>query len=566
MSRKKKRNKKQSQPKSAFTPIPRERALIPLEKKTLVAQEAAVEVPASAKKKRWLSGRVALRARHRRAGHTRRRVVLSAALVFTLGVAAVAVFVLDVPHWQKLDPLKLTRLSQTSRLYDNEGSLVTKLRGAENRTLVSLSEVPVAVRAAFIAAEDLRFYEHNGFDLVRIFGALVADLKSQSFSQGASTITQQLVKLTHLTNEKTIARKAEELYLAIQLEQAFDKDEILEMYLNTVYFGNSAYGIQAAAEYYFAKDVSELTAAEGAALAATIKAPSAYSLTDGPEANRTRRNYILTTMEENGMLPASEAAAARAQELAAARNTPATNVYGWYVDAALEEAEALLGITADQLLTGGYYIETALNQPLQAIADALFADDGNFPDNASDGTPVQGALAVADTKTGALLALVGGRDYTTARGFNRATQMRRQPGSAIKPLAVYAPAIQAGYTAASIVLDEQEDFGGGYTPRNSGNLYYGNVTLRRALALSLNVATVRLMSEIGISRSTAFLEKTGIPLTDTDGNLSLALGVDDDRRNACGAGRFLRNVRQPGRLQPALYRHAHLCPYGRKAL
>ncbi len=524
MSRKKKRNKKQSQPKSAFTPIPRERALIPLEKKTLVAQEAAVEVPASAKKKRWLSGRVALRARHRRAGHTRRRVVLSAALVFTLGVAAVAVFVLDVPHWQKLDPLKLTRLSQTSRLYDNEGSLVTKLRGAENRTLVSLSEVPVAVRAAFIAAEDLRFYEHNGFDLVRIFGALVADLKSQSFSQGASTITQQLVKLTHLTNEKTIARKAEELYLAIQLEQAFDKDEILEMYLNTVYFGNSAYGIQAAAEYYFAKDVSELTAAEGAALAATIKAPSAYSLTDGPEANRTRRNYILTTMEENGMLPASEAAAARAQELAAARNTPATNVYGWYVDAALEEAEALLGITADQLLTGGYYIETALNQPLQAIADALFADDGNFPDNASDGTPVQGALAVADTKTGALLALVGGRDYTTARGFNRATQMRRQPGSAIKPLAVYAPAIQAGYTAASIVLDEQEDFGGGYTPRNSGNLYYGNVTLRRALALSLNVATVRLMSEIGISRSTAFLEKTGIPLTDTDGNLSLALG------------------------------------------
>ena len=194
------------------------------------------------------------------------------------------------------------------------------------------------------------------------------------------------------------------------------------------------------------------------------------------------------------------------------------------MDAALEEAEALLGITADQLLTGGYYIETALNQPLQAIADALFADDGNFPDNASDGTPVQGALAVADTKTGALLALVGGRDYTTARGFNRATQMRRQPGSAIKPLAVYAPAIQAGYTAASIVLDEQEDFGGGYTPRNSGNLYYGNVTLRRALALSLNVATVRLMSEIGISRSTAFLEKTGIPLTDTDGNLSLALG------------------------------------------
>ena len=228
---KKKRNKKQSQPKSAFTPIPRERALIPLEKKTLVAQEAAVEVPASAEEKAVAVGRVALRARHRRAGHTRRRVVLSAALVFHAGRCRCGRVCARCAALQKLDPLKLTRLSQTSRLYDNEGSLVTKLRAQKNRTLVSLSEVPVAVRAAFIAAEDLRFYEHNGFDLVRIFGALVADLKSQSFSQGASTITQQLVKLTHLTNEKTIARKAEELYLAIQLEQAFDKDEILEMYL-----------------------------------------------------------------------------------------------------------------------------------------------------------------------------------------------------------------------------------------------------------------------------------------------------------------------------------------------
>ena len=496
MARKKRKNHPAK--KEAFTPIPRERALV-VREDTFALQKAMTALAAQEKPRRQKKQR----RRRRRTGW------LIAALLLA-GALCAGVFVLDIPHWQQLDPAKLSRLSQTSRLYDASGALVTKLRGAENRTLVSIDQVPLAVRGAFLAAEDLRFYEHHGFDLVRIFGAIVADLKSQSFSQGASTIDQQLVKLTHLSSEKTFARKAEELYLAIQLDSRYTKDEILEMYLNTVYFG---------------KEVEELTAAEGAALAATIKGPSVYSLTANEEANRKRRNYILTTMEENGMLPASEAAAARGQTLTAVRSTPATNAYGWYVDAAIVEAQGLLGVTADALYTGGYYIETALDPSLQSMADSLFENAANFPANASDGTQVQGAMAVADTRTGALLALVGGRDYSVARGFNRATQMRRQPGSAIKPLAVYAPAIQAGYTTASIVLDEQQDFGGGYTPRNAGNSYHGNVTLRRALALSMNVATVRLMSEIGVKRSTEFLQKAGVPLTDTDANLSLALGA-----------------------------------------
>ena len=511
MARKKRKNHPAK--KEAFTPIPRERALV-VREDTFALQKAMTALAAQEKPRR-----------QKKQQRRRRRTGWLIAALLLAGALCAGVFVLDIPHWQQLDPAKLSRLSQTSRLYDASGALVTKLRGAENRTLVSIDQVPLAVRGAFLAAEDLRFYEHHGFDLVRIFGAIVADLKSQSFSQGASTIDQQLVKLTHLSSEKTFARKAEELYLAIQLDSRYTKDEILEMYLNTVYFGNSAYGIVAASEYYFGKEVEELTAAEGAALAATIKGPSVYSLTANEEANRKRRNYILTTMEENGMLPASEAAAARGQTLTAVRSTPATNAYGWYVDAAIVEAQGLLGVTADALYTGGYYIETALDPSLQSMADSLFENAANFPANASDGTQVQGAMAVADTRTGALLALVGGRDYSVARGFNRATQMRRQPGSAIKPLAVYAPAIQAGYTTASIVLDEQQDFGGGYTPRNAGNSYHGNVTLRRALALSMNVATVRLMSEIGVKRSTEFLQKAGVPLTDTDANLSLALGA-----------------------------------------
>ena len=441
------------------------------------------------------------------------------------GACAVALglflYEIDVVHWQKLDPVRLTRLAQTSRLYDREGSLVTALRGPENRTVVRLSQVPQHVRDAFIAAEDLRFYSHNGFDLVRIFGSVVANLRAQSYAQGASTISQQLVKLTHLSSEKTLARKAEELYLSIQLEAMFEKDEILEMYLNTIYFGEGAYGVQAASEVYFDKDVSDLTLAEGAALAATIKAHSAYSPAADAEANRTRRGYILDTMLENGMIDAGQAEAARAEELTLSGRPQRVNAHGWFVDAALEEAEDILGVTADELLTGGYYIETTMDARLQALAEALFEDDSLFPGDAADGTAVQGALAVTDVETGGLAALIGGREYTVQRGFHRATQMRRQPGSALKPLAVYAPAIQMGYTTASILQDVRRDFGGGYNPRNAGESYHGAVTLRR---LSMNVATVQLMSEIGVSASLAFLEQAGIPLTQTDGNLSLALG------------------------------------------
>lgn len=496
--------RKQKKKKAPFRPIPPERALVV--RQAMPPAVVRREEPARP-------------ARRRR--RFRVRWMLAGACAVALGLF---LYEIDVVHWQKLDPVRLTRLAQTSRLYDREGSLVTVLRGPENRTVVRLSQVPQHVRDAFIAAEDLRFYSHNGFDLVRIFGSVVANLRAQSYAQGSSTISQQLVKLTHLSSEKTLARKAEELYLSIQLEAMFEKDEILEMYLNTIYFGEGAYGVQAASEVYFDKDVSDLTLAESAALAATIKAPSAYSPAADAEANRTRRGYILDTMLENGMIDAGQAEAARAEELTLSGRPQRVNAHGWFVDAALEEAEDILGVTADELLTGGYYIETTMDARLQALAESLFEDDSLFPGDAADGTAVQGALAVTDVETGGLAALIGGREYTVQRGFHRATQMRRQPGSALKPLAVYAPAIQMGYTTASILQDVRRDFGGGYNPRNAGESYHGAVTLRRALALSMNVATVQLMSEIGVSASLAFLEQAGIPLTQTDGNLSLALG------------------------------------------
>lgn len=460
-----------------------------------------------------------------KAGKAKKRILMT--LLIVLGLLAVLaagfVVIFDVPHWQRLDPDRLHALAQTSTLYDADGERMSELRGTENRRVISLSDVPEHTRQAFLAAEDLRFYTHRGVDVVRIFGALRSNLKSGSFAEGASTITQQLAKLTHLSNEKTIRRKLEEIWLALQIEQAYSKDEILEMYLNTVYFGRGAYGIQAAARAYFGVDAGELTLAQSASLAATIKAPSAYAPSSSPGANRTRRLYILATMLENGMITQQEHDEAAQESVWVLAQQEETQVDSWYADEALRESRQLLGLTADEVLSGGFSIYTACRPAIQQAADSAFADSSLFPANAKDGTPVQGAMAVIDTDSGAIVAMVGGRDYAVRRGLNRATQMRRQPGSALKPLAVYGPALELGYTTASVLLDEKTDFGG-YTPRNAGDRYYGRVTIRTALRNSLNTTAVRLLEEIGIDNGVKYLNRFGIPTEDSDRNLSLALG------------------------------------------
>ena len=440
-------------------------------------------------------------------------------------LALIVAFVMffDVPNWQLLDDNKLSLLAQTSRLFDADGELMTELRGTENRTLIPLSDVPLYTQQAFLAAEDLRFYTHHGIDVYRMFGALKSNIRSGSFAEGASTITQQLAKLTHLSSEKTVRRKLEEMYLALQIEQKYTKDEILELYLNTVYFGRGAYGVQAAARAYFGVDASELSLAQSASLAATIKAPSAYAPHISPDSNRSRRGYVLKTMLDNAMIDQSEYDEAIAEGVWVLAEQEETQINSWYADEVIRESRSLLGLTADELINGGYQIYTAFQPSLQQIADSLYEDNSLFPANASDGTPVQSAMAVLDVNSGAVLTMVGGRDYAVQRGLNRATQMRRQPGSALKPLAVYGPALELGYTTASVLLDEKTSFNG-YTPRNSGDRYYGRVTMRTALRNSLNTTAVRLLDEIGIDASIDYLTKMGIPTEDSDHNLSLALG------------------------------------------
>ena len=451
-------------------------------------------------------------------------LTILAALIGVLLLFCAAFYVFfDVPDWQKLDISKLSALAQTSSMYDMNGELMSELCGPENRIIVSLDEIPLHTRQAFIAAEDLRFYDHRGIDVYRILGALRSNLKSGSLAEGASTITQQLAKLTHLSAEKTIRRKLEEINLAFQIEKVYNKDEILAMYLNTVYFGRGAYGIQAAAQAYFGVDAEDLTLNQSASLAAIIKAPSIYAPHISPSNNRSRRQYILSVMAENGFISQEEKQAALDESIWVLAQEAEKQLYSWYIDEALRESAELLGLSADEVIQGGFKIYTAYDAQLQTIADEVYADSSFFPAAASDGTPIQSAMAVVDTNNGAVLAMIGGRDYTVRRGLNRATQMRRQPGSALKPLAVYGPALELGYTTASVLLDEKTSFGG-YTPRNAGDRYYGLVTMRTAIRNSLNTTAVRLLEEIGLDASIQYLNKMGIPTRNSDRNLSLALG------------------------------------------
>jgi 1A family penicillin-binding protein len=497
---------------------PEDQITLAPEKKELAADEAIATSDAkkpSKKERRHDRG-------IKKKRHIFRYILLSLAALF-VGTLVFGYFYLDVPHWQKLDVSKITSVAQTGSIYDAGGNFITALQGKENRTVIPLSDIPLQVRQAFLAAEDLRFYSHFGVDPVRFFGALVADIKSGSFSEGFSTITQQLIKLSHLSSKKTIARKAEEVYLALQLESRYTKDQILEMYLNFVYFGNGAYGLQAASQTYFGKDVKDLTVAQAASLAAILNATTSYNPTLNPENNKNRQHYILNTMLENGMIDTAAHDTAVAEDIQLVESKPIVTAYGWFVDAVLNEAEEKMNVSAETLLGSGYRIDTTLDPRMQDIADEQYKTNV-FPANASDGTKVQSAMACLDVKTGAVRAVVGGREYTVLRGFNRATQLKRQPGSAIKPLAVYAPALEYyGFTTASVLTDEPTNFSG-YKPRNSGDAYYGSVTIRTALQFSLNVSTVSLLQQIGVEAARNYLTRTGIPLDRRDSNLSLALG------------------------------------------
>ena len=441
--------------------------------------------------------------------------VTAAAVLFLL---CGAVKTLGMDRWVDFDVYRITGCDRTSIIYDGQSDLVTRLHGVQDRTWVSISELQPSTVYAFISAEDARFFEHEGVDVIRIAGAIVADIKAGSYVQGASTISQQLIKLSHLTSEKTISRKAEEAALAYEMERQYSKEDILEMYLNYVYFGGGYYGIEAAAEGYFGVHASDLTLDQSAMLAGILKSPSGYAPHINYAASINRRNNILRLMRDYGYITDDEKkqAAAKRPTILHDKNEEYS---GYYTDAVTKSAAALMGITVDELIRGGYSIYSAMDSDIQHYCEEMFKNGELFPAEDSEA-----AIVVLEPSTGMVVAMVGGRSYTGGISFNRATDIRRQPGSVIKPVIAYAPAFEyLNYTAADMILDEETTFAD-YTPSNYGNKYYGWVTVREAVTKSLNVPAVKTLSAVGVYRAKDFAKRCGIEFDDKDDSLALALG------------------------------------------
>ena len=410
-----------------------------------------------------------------------------------------------------------------SQFYDINGNAIYTTLSEERRIPVTINDIPKHVQQAFIAIEDNRFYEHGGIDYRGTARALVSTL-SGSEVQGGSTITQQLAKNAFLTQERSIIRKIKEAFIAKELEHKYTKDEILTMYLNQIYFGQGAYGIESASMYYFGKHVKQLDVAEAATLAAIPKSPNYFNPFENPQESKKRQELVIDQMIKYGLISAEDGAAAKAEKLSFnTYHKKSTDPRSYFFDMITQKVIEEVG--ADALYKGGLKIYTTLDSDMQRAAERAMK---HLPTYYTDGkkiTQPQMALVAIDPTTGYVKAMIGGRGDDK---FNRATLAVRQPGSAFKPF-VYLTAMQNGYTPASVIEDKVEEFSPGWKPQNSDRKEHGKVSLRSALTRSLNVPTVKLAQEVGVDKIIANAEKMGISTmvesgAYSDANLAMALG------------------------------------------
>ncbi len=367
---------------------------------------------------------------------------------------------------------------------------------------------------AFIAKEDKRFYSHSGFDTIRIFGALKNNLFAGEIVEGGSTITQQLVKNTHTNSERTISRKVKEIKLATELEKEFSKSEILEMYLNNIYFGNNCYGLSDASITYFNKQASELSLPESAILAGLISAPSVYNPIANISLSIEKGKLVLKLMKEQSLISDEEYNLAL-ESIENIKINSTNSSSSMYLEYALAEAKEILGVDEfDQ--TKDIFIETYLDEELQEkLEEEIKSGKYAFP-NKNGISPEIGSM-ILDNATGGIIATAGDLEYNLST-------LRRQPASTIKPILVYAPAIEfLDYLPASKILDEPVNFSG-YTPQNATKLNYGYTTIRDNIVRSTNIPAVKLLNEVGIEKAKEFAEGFGITFNENDNNLALALG------------------------------------------
>lgn len=448
-------------------------------------------------------------------------------LTISLVTSTYLVFLAKTAHVQNLE----SSLSKTTEIFDVSNKKAGELY-AQKGTYVHLNQVSANIPKAVLSTEDRNFYHEYGFSFKGIARAMFLLVKNKLLhrdyiSGGGSTLTQQLVKNAYLSQEQTMTRKLKELFLSIQVENVYSKNEILTMYLNNAYFGNGVWGVQDAARKYFGEDAVDLSVPDSAVLAGMLTSPSAFNPIDHPKAAKWRRNVVLQLMVENNKLTQAQANYYKKTPIVT-RDTYVRKdgyKYPYYFDAVIDEAISKYGMTESEIMNRGYRIYTNLNQSQQKAMQTNFDNNAMFPANAADGTEVQAASIGVSPTTGGVTAVVGGRGKHVFRGYNRATQINRQPGSTMKPLAVYTPALEAGDKFDSELVDKKKSYGTNhYTPKNYNNVYQGKVPMYEALAQSMNAPAVWLLNQIGVSRGYDSVKDFNIPVTKKDKNLALALG------------------------------------------
>ncbi|KEK23716.1 transglycosylase domain-containing protein [Bacillus gaemokensis] len=428
----------------------------------------------------------------------------------------IMIFIQDISALKQAVP-------QPTLIYDANKEVAAKLSSSKTEG-ITRKDIPDIMIQAIVAVEDKKFFSHHGIYYSGIMSAVLKNVTAGEVVAGGSTITQQLAKNVFLTQERTFSRKFKEYFLTKKIERTYTKDEIIEMYVNQIYFGEGAWGIKKAAKSYFDKEVKDLTAAEAATIAGLIKAPSTYSPYKNFNKSIERRNVVLSLMKEQGYITEEQYNKEKETGLVLRRGVDDKykGKYSQYVDYIVREAMEKYELTQNEILAGGYRIYTELDPKKQQAVEDVANNDSYFKGSSSDQL-MQTGIVLMDPKTGGIPALVGGRGTYQFLQFNHATQLKRQPGSTLKPLAVYVPALEQGYEVYDILKDEPFNIKE-YQPQNSDHNFHGDVTMYEAVAKSYNVPAVWLLEQIGLEKGLKSLERFGIPLQEEDRTYPIALG------------------------------------------
>ncbi len=426
---------------------------------------------------------------------------------------------------QSLPDVGTVKPAASSQIFDVKGNLLTTVHATENRLPVKISDIPKNLQNAFVATEDVRFYSHHGIDPQGILRAIWVNIIRQGVSEGGSTITQQLARNAFLSQDRTLKRKVQEALLAIEIERKYTKQEILEMYMNQIYFGQGAYGVQTASQIYFGKDVKDLTLAQASILAGLPQSPNYYSPFNNLKAAKQRQAIVLDQMAKYGYISQATADEAKKEDIGLLSKPNSKHSYseaGYFIDYIIALVSEKYG--EDAIYKDGLKIYTTLDQDMQNAAEAAMTELPTYYTDKNGIQQPQGALVAINPKNGYIVAMVGGRGTDS---FNRAVMAERQPGSAFKPF-VYLAALEKGMTPGTIIEDKATTYYG-WTPNNYTRSFSGKVTMRYALQHSLNIPAVQLAYEVGMDKVIEVAKRMGITTlvtsgSGTDENLAAALG------------------------------------------